>query len=160
MKNWFLNLEDKLINFLTAICWWLDLHFDVKSKKIADVSMICIYLVLSNLTRPETKTNLIFIIIDITICYILFLLNNFFLSRLYKDSLLSPNPNRHDKTKSMILILFLFNVAFYFTLSSLTIPASLFFWYYILCTEPMPPKEKVARKEKNEMRKMQPSGSS
>ena len=152
MKNWFLSLEDKLIDFLTAICWWLDLHFNIKSRWVADVSFVSVYLAYNQLTSLNIRPNLL--ILEILLCLYVFLMNNLFLSKLYENSVLSPNPNRHDNFKPLVLILFLLHIVIYFTLHSLAIPVSLLFWYYILCVEPMPPEEKVRRKERNEMSKM------
>jgi hypothetical protein len=161
MKNWFLNIEDKLINFLTAICWWLDLHFNIKSRWIADASSVCVYITYGQMT--SSADGMMFT--NIILSFILLGINNIStLGRIvYKNSSLSPNQNREEFIKFIIFGFFMFALIPALTLNSLyplSMPVSLLVWYYILCTEPMPPAEKVKRKERNEMRKMKLSESS
>lgn len=77
----------------------------------------------------------------------------------YKNSILNPNPNRHSMAKLSVYFAMIIIPLIIKSWGGAIYPIGLFFFYYILCTEPMPPKEKAERKEKNEMRKMQLSGS-
>ncbi len=164
MKNWFLVFENKFITFLTSICWWIDLHFDLKSKKIAEVSFL-LFFNISYYLYFDYKDYFEIILYLITNLLFSFICILYFrsmppLAEMYKNSVLNPNPNRQSGVKSIVYIaLFLLPIIIR-SVSVVIYPIGLFIWYYILCTEPMPPKEKVARKEKNEMRKMQLSGSS
>ncbi len=164
MKNWFIILEDKLINFLTTICWWLDLHFDIKSKQVADASFLLLFNFLSYFYSDfQNHFNLVAILISNIIfsffCLYIFKIMPLF-KEVYKNSILNPNPNRYSLAKIAVYSAVIIIPLIIRDPQGTVYPTGLFFLYYILCSEPMPPAEKVKRKERNEMSKMKFSESS
>ncbi len=153
--NFFFSLEDKLIMWLTAICWWFDLRFNLKSKDLANPFMS---LIGGTFYVSYTKDLLDFLYL-IIICLLMSILNSrhIFGAQMYLDSEKSPNPNRYQNLWKMVQIVVMLIILLFVKdkLTTVLVTIMNFSWFYVLCTEPMPPAEKEKRKNKKSLGKLE-----
>ena len=146
--SFFIKLEDKLINFLTSICWWFDLRFNLKSKDLANPFMALIGIFVGSIYLPLDE--ILILIILLCIFNILFPTTK----NIYLKSEKLPNLNKADNSfkvgvlTGVILGIFFSGVTYPFFIGLLQLS-----WFYVLCTEPMPPAEKEKRLTKNKLSK-------
>ncbi len=146
-------LEDKLIMWLTAICWWFDLHFDLKSKDLANPFMVLVGFLFFCIDSLNFFGN-IYVFTGISF---FFIINNLLIGKIiYKRSSQSPNPNKHDWFfKIVIFVSSLVSFVMVRSFISFVFLLMLVSWFYVLCTEPMPPAEKEKRKNKKSLKNLE-----
>lgn len=148
--RFFTYAEDKLIMWLTAVCWWTEIHFDKNSRDLANPIMFIFGLFLFSAFTDFS------LFASIPALVILCFLNRLSGISHYENASSSPNPNKHNflwKFSCFAGIIFL---SFWTEDKSFIVAhlVTIFSWFYVLCTEPMPPAEKDKRKVRKSLKKL------
>lgn len=140
--------------WLTAFCWWTDVHFNKNNVWWAKMSLLYfgplykgLEVYLFPLQKNSSYESAVLAILTLLFFSVMSLTVLFVSKILFILATKTPNPNREVLKFSKVICLISSGIFFCFY-REISILMFLLLTYFFLCTEPIPPEEKEKRRQK------------